>query len=103
MSPFKMVDAHSAAEAVALLQAHEPRSRPIAAGGDLLGLLKEGIAGPSLMPPHVLVNLTTAADLSRIDREAGYWRLGAMATLDQLAATPSLPPIIAEEIGRAHV
>ena len=101
MSPFKMVDAHSAAEAVALLQALGPRSRPIAAGGDLLGLLKDGIAGPSLMPPQVLVNLATAADLSRIDRAAGYWRLGAMATLDQLAAASSLPPIIAEVV--AHI
>ena len=101
MSPFKLVDAHSAADAVALLQAHGLRSRPIAAGGDLLGLLKDGVRGPSLVPPQVLVNLATAADLSRIDRAEGYWRLGAMATLDQLAAAPSLPPIIAEVV--AHI
>ena len=75
MNPFELVDAKSAADAVALLGASS-HAQPIAAGGDLLGLLKEHVSGPALMSPAVLVNLATARDMEGIARESDGLRLG---------------------------
>jgi xanthine dehydrogenase YagS FAD-binding subunit len=98
--PFDLVDAHSAAEAAALLRRYAPGARPIATGGDLLGLMKEGVAGPTLAMPSVLVNLATAPDLAEIVRNGSELRLGAMTTLIQLRQMKDLPPILGEAIER---
>ncbi len=98
MKPFLLVDAHSAAQAVALLQAHGPQAQLLAAGGDLLGLLKDGVHGPALLPPQVVVNLATAEELRRVERLADGWLLGAMATLQTLARRPGLPPMLVQAI-----
>lgn len=98
MTAFRLIDAHSAAEAVALLRAHAPQAQPVAAGGDLLGLLKEGVPRPAGPGPRVLVNLATADELHRIERHAQGWSLGAMATLSALARVTGLPPMLAEAI-----
>lgn len=99
MNAFQLVDARTADEAVAQLQAHGPGAQVMAAGGDLLGLLKDGVRGPALPPPAVLVNLSTAVELRAVERHADGWRLGAMATLHSLAQAPGLPPMLAEAIG----
>jgi xanthine dehydrogenase YagS FAD-binding subunit len=98
MSPFLLVDAHDAVEAVALLQAHGPHAQLVAAGGDLLGLLKEGVRGPALPSPRVLVNLATSEKLHHIERRDDGWSLGAMATLSALARVPGLPSMLTEAI-----
>jgi xanthine dehydrogenase YagS FAD-binding subunit len=98
MSPFSLIDAYSAFEAVALLQAHGPHAQAMAAGGDLLGLLKEGLKGPALPLPRVVINLATAEDLRRVERTAEGWSLGAMVTLSTLASTSGMPSMLAEAI-----
>jgi xanthine dehydrogenase YagS FAD-binding subunit len=98
MIGIRLVDARDAAHAVALLRAHGPRAQPLAAGGDLLALLKDGIRAPA---PRVLVNLATASDLAQVRRGAdGHWHLGAMATLAALARIEGLPALLAEAIPR---
>jgi xanthine dehydrogenase YagS FAD-binding subunit len=97
--PFQLVDARSAAEAVALLSENNC-SQPIAAGGDLLGLLKEHVSGPALRPPAVLVNLATAGDMKGITPGSTGLRLGAMTTLRCLSVHPEMPPMLVEAIGR---
>jgi len=94
------VDARSAAEAVALLHQHGPRAVPLAAGGDLFGLMKEGIHDLARPVPTLLVNLGRAADLHGIQRSAEGWRLGAMLTLATLADASGLPPMLAQAVGR---
>jgi xanthine dehydrogenase YagS FAD-binding subunit len=100
MIPFQWVDAQSGADAAALLRLHGIRAQPIASGGDLLEILKEGIAGPTLEPPAVLVNLATAPELASITRQAGGWRLGAMASLSRLRHTTGVPAMLHEAIDR---
>lgn len=100
MTPFLWADAASAAQAADYLHRH-PGARPIASGGDLLELLKEGIRGPTLAAPHTLVNLASASELATLRSEHGQWRLGAMTTLAQLRDTPDLPPMLHEAI--AHI
>ena len=103
MRPFRLVDARSAAHAVELMTALGPTARPIAAGGDLLDLLKEGIEGRLLPLPDVLVNLATGRDLAGLSRLGSMLRLGAMATLADLAAHADLraaAPMVVEAISR---
>jgi xanthine dehydrogenase YagS FAD-binding subunit len=99
VSPFSLIDAGSAAEAVALLRAHSPHAKLIAAGGDLLGALKDGVRGATLLPPRVVVNLSTAEELRRIERSEEGWSLGTMVTLSAITRTLGLPPMLAEAIG----
>jgi xanthine dehydrogenase YagS FAD-binding subunit len=99
MTPFRWVDASSGAHAAAMLHRH-PGARPIASGGDLLEILKEGITGPALEAPHTLVNLASAPELATVRCETESWHLGAMATLSQLRGVIELPPMLHEAIDR---
>ncbi len=103
MKPFRLVDARSAAHAVELLAASGPAAQPIAAGGDLLDLLKEGVEGRLLPLPDILVNLATARDLAGVSRVGSTLRLGSMTTLADLAADADLQaaaPMMVEAIAR---
>ncbi len=102
MTPFRWIDARSAAHAVALLAEHGPAARLIAAGGDLLDLLKEGVAGALQPAPAVLINLGTA-NMADVVRSGAMLRLGAMATLADLTAHADIlaaAPMLVEAIGR---
>lgn len=100
MTPFALVDAASAADAVALLRRYGRLAQPVATGGDLLGLLKEGVDGPGLPAPKVLVNLATAADLRGMHMESGWLRIGAMTTLADLASRSGVPHMLLNAIPR---
>jgi xanthine dehydrogenase YagS FAD-binding subunit len=95
MTPVRLVHARNAIEAARLLRQHAPHAQLIAAGGDLLGLWKEGVLDRAAAP--VWVDLSRARDLLPIERHAdGGWRMGAMATLQQLLCTPGIAPMLAE-------
>jgi xanthine dehydrogenase YagS FAD-binding subunit len=97
----RVVHARSAEAAVALLRAHAPQARPLALGGDLLGLWKDGVRERADQGAPVWVNLASAPALARIEPQPdGGWRLGAMATLAQLQRTPGLAPMLGEAAGR---
>ncbi len=82
MKSFEHVNAVSPAGAVRLLGS-DGRSRPIAGGTDLLTELKLGIIAPDR-----LVNLKTIPGLDEIRYdEASGLRLGALVTLDAIAAS----------------
>ena len=100
MTPVRLVHARSAIDAARLLQEHAPHAQLIAAGGDLLGLWKEGVLDRAGAAP-VWVDLSRAGELVQIERHAdGGWRLGAMATLQRLQRTPGLAPMLAEAVTR---
>lgn len=77
MRQFSHIDVADLDEVIPLLSA---TSRPIAGGTDLLPLMKEGLAAPER-----LINLKPAADLRYIQATADGLRIGALATLDDLA------------------
>jgi xanthine dehydrogenase YagS FAD-binding subunit len=100
MTPVRLVHARSAIDAARLLQQHAPHAQLIAAGGDLLGLWKEGVLERAGAAP-VWVDLSRAGELVQIERHAdGGWRLGAMATLQRLQRTPGIAPMLAEAVAR---
>jgi xanthine dehydrogenase YagS FAD-binding subunit len=71
------------------LNEHGERAALIAGGTDLLGLIKDGISGPKMPVPEVLVNVKTIPTLGRIDAVAGGGlRVGATVTLADLETHP---------------
>jgi xanthine dehydrogenase YagS FAD-binding subunit len=100
VTPFQLIDAKTVAEAVELMRHHAGRAQPLASGGDILGLLKDGVAGPTLPLPSVLINLASIVGLNDITLLEEGVRIGAMATLSQIARDGRLPPIFGEAIPR---
>jgi xanthine dehydrogenase YagS FAD-binding subunit len=96
MKAFELVDARSAEEAVALLARLGPRAQLLASGADVLYLRKDGIAGPAMSPPEVLIDLGAARGLAGI-RQApdGGLVIGAMTRLCELLEHP----VVAERYG----
>lgn len=85
MHPFEYVEAKSINEAVALLSAQPGDSQVIAGGTDLLSEIKEGV-----VRPHQLVDLTGIPELSGITETADGLTIGAMTTIAEIAAHPTI-------------
>ncbi len=93
MLPFDYASPKTPGQAVRLLAA--PDAAPLAGGSDLLALMKDGIETPKR-----LVSLRAVEGLTgvRAEKDKGL-RIGALTTLDDLAADPALgweyPAIVA--------
>lgn len=99
MQAFEYASPTTAEQAVKLLAAQPGRATALAGGSDLLGLMKDGVEAPGR-----LVNLKGIAELRgiRYAPETGF-RLGALATMDELASDSMLRlehPAVAEAAGR---
>ena len=86
MQPFEYASPGSREQAVHLLGTEPGRSAPLAGGSDLLALMKDGIESPKR-----LVNLKAIKGLTGVRAEKGVGlRIGALTTLDALAADAAL-------------
>lgn len=85
MHDFEFAPADSAKHAVDMLTATGPSARVIAGGTDLLGEIKEGVATPA-----ALISLHRVAELRGIDKTIDGVRIGAMATVADIAAHPAV-------------
>jgi len=83
LRPFRHATAAGLEEAAALLA--EPGSRPVAGGTDLLGVLQNNVH-PDY--PGLLVDLKRIPGLDHIREDRRGLRLGALATLAEVAAHP---------------
>lgn len=79
LPPFRLRRPATVAEAVAARAEHED-ARYVAGGTDLLANIRRG-----LQPASVLVDLSGVAELGRIERDESGLRLGAAATLAEVA------------------
>ena len=72
-------------EALGLLTVYGERAKVIAGGTDLLGLIKDGVCGPKMPMPEVLVNMGSIPELKvlEIDSEQRL-RIGAAVSLTDL-------------------
>jgi xanthine dehydrogenase YagS FAD-binding subunit len=97
MQPFEYAAPSTKEQAVKLLA--PAGSLPLAGGSDLLALIKDGVEAP-----HRLVNLKSIGDLAGIRTDAKGLRLGALATLAEIAADPMVRrehPLLADRAGHA--
>jgi xanthine dehydrogenase YagS FAD-binding subunit len=82
MKTFKHFNAYSVEEAVSLLGKYGEKACVIAGGTDLLGKMKD-----SILPtyPEALVNIKTIPGLTSISKANGTLKIGALATLSEVA------------------
>ncbi len=87
LQPFKYIGAESLQAAEELLRQHGTQAAVMAGGTDLLGALKDAIH-PQY--PEVVIGLKPLADLRCVEADDQGLRIGAMTTLDEIAAHPSI-------------
>ncbi len=85
MKKFKWAEPQTIEQAVALLVKGNGKAAVMAGGTDLLAEIKEGVAAPEMV-----IDLKTVRGLASITKEKDGWRVGAMATVADLAADPSI-------------
>src|SRR5438552_1655479 len=97
LPPLEVHQPGSVAEAVALLQRH-PGARVLAGGTDIVPNLKYGMYETR----HLVALRGLSKELRFVTEGAGELRLGALCTLDQLAADPTIStklPALADACG----
>lgn len=98
MHPIEYASPATREQAVRLLGTDPAAAAPLAGGSDLLALLKDGVE-----TPRRLVSVQGIAGLTGVRSESGGLRIGAVTTLDELAADAGLGweyPAVTAAIGR---
>jgi xanthine dehydrogenase YagS FAD-binding subunit len=83
MKPFKHKDAKTIKEAIALQR--KGKTKLIAGGTDLLGILKDKIL-PEY--PETVINIKTIPNLDYIKEDARGLKIGALTRLEDIATSP---------------
>jgi carbon-monoxide dehydrogenase medium subunit len=99
MTPFELVEPHTLAEALSLLDPEDPTVRPIAGGTALMLMMKSGVFQPSR-----LVSLARLQGFSGIEATPdGALRIGAMtplAVMERSPLTARHAPVIVQAMRR---
>jgi xanthine dehydrogenase YagS FAD-binding subunit len=98
MHPIEYASPNTREQAVRLLGTDPKAAAPLAGGSDLLALMKDGVE-----TPRRLVNLKNLEGLVGVRAENGGLRIGALTTLDDLAADAALGweyPAVTAALGR---
>lgn len=82
MKKFKHFNAYSIDEALSLLGHYGDMACIIAGGTDLLGKMKDAILSTY---PEAVINIKTIPDLNYITQSEGMLKIGALATLSEIA------------------
>jgi xanthine dehydrogenase YagS FAD-binding subunit len=82
MKSFKHLNAKNISGCISLLQGHQGRSKVIAGGTDLLGILKGKILPES---PELLINIKEIPNLDGIREENGILKIGALTRISGIA------------------
>ena len=85
MNPFEYVAPSDIREASSLLSSRWGQTEVLAGGTDLITSLKQGITQPKR-----LISLKNIPELKRIQVKKNTVRIGAMVTLKELAANPTV-------------
>lgn len=91
MKEFELYEPQSVAEASQVLVQLGPKAKVIGGGSDLVGgIMKDWVTGKGMPLPDALVDLTTIPELRTISVSANGARIGATATLTELAQNKDL-------------
>src|SRR5919199_531116 len=86
MKAFELYEPASVAEATQTLTQLGPRARVLGGGSDLVGgIMKDWVTGKGMPLPDALIDRTTIPDLEKISVGADGARIGATATLTDIA------------------
>ena len=91
MKEFELYEPQSVAEATQVLAQLGPKARVLGGGSDLVGgIMKDWVTGKGYPLPDALVDLTTVPGLNKITVDAGGAKVGATATLTEIAMSKDL-------------
>jgi xanthine dehydrogenase YagS FAD-binding subunit len=91
MKSFELYEPQSVAEAVQTLTQLGPAAKILGGGSDLVGgIMKDWVTGKGMPLPSALIDLTTVPGLDTISVGADGARIGATATLTDVAVHPDL-------------
>src|ERR687885_1406018 len=86
MKAFELYEPATVAEATQTLAQLGPKAKVLGGGSDLVGgIMKDWITGKGMPLPDALIDLTTIPDLDKISVGADGARIGATATLTDIA------------------
>src|SRR5947199_10098843 len=86
MKAFELYEPATLAEATQTLTQLGPRARVLGGGSDLVGgIMKDWVTGKGMPLPDALIDLTTIPDLDKISVGSDGARIGATATLTDVA------------------
>jgi xanthine dehydrogenase YagS FAD-binding subunit len=86
MKEFELYEPQTVAEATRVLTQLGPRAKLLGGGSDLVGgIMKDWVAGKGMPLPDALIDLTTVPGLEKISIAADGARIGATATLTDIA------------------
>jgi xanthine dehydrogenase YagS FAD-binding subunit len=87
MKPFDYYRVATVEQAVALLAKYQEKAAILAGGSDLLGLMKDRIAGQDMKPPQHLIDIKGIKGLAYIKEQPSGVRIGTATTLSDIASS----------------
>jgi xanthine dehydrogenase YagS FAD-binding subunit len=106
MKGFEYYKVTTVAQVIALLTRHGERAAILAGGSDILSMMKDRIEGPKLRSPQYLIDIKEIKELNYIKEQKTGLRIGATATLDDIASSPlvsSRYPLLASAASQVAV
>ena len=77
-------------EALEILGRYDGRAKVLGGGTDLLGLMKDRVAGQKMPLPSALVNIKKIEELGRVTHGDSETEVGSAVTLSQIAGDPKI-------------
>ena len=87
MKTFEYYKVTSVPQATSLLARHQEKAAILAGGSDLLGMMKDRPEGPKAKMPQHLIDIKGIKDLNYIKEQKGSLKIGATATLSEIASS----------------
>jgi xanthine dehydrogenase YagS FAD-binding subunit len=106
MRGFEYHKVTTVAQATALLAKYPGKGALLAGGSDMLTLMKDRVEGPKLHPPLHVFDIKGIRGLNSIQSRKGALKIGAMATLSDIAASPQVAdqyPLLSQAAGQVAV
>ena len=88
MRGFEYYQATTVAQVVSLLTRHGDKAAILAGGSDILSFMKDRVEGPKLHLPQHLIDINGIKDLNAIREQKSGLKIGAAASLSDIAASP---------------
>ncbi len=106
MKPFEYYKVTTVAQAISLLAKFQEKAALLAGGSDLFGMMKDGVEGPKLKMPQVVIDLKEIKDLNAIKDQKNGVKIGATTTVSEIASSGLIAekfPLLAQAAGQVAV
>jgi xanthine dehydrogenase YagS FAD-binding subunit len=106
MKPFEYYKVSTVAQAISLLSKFQEKAALLAGGSDLFGMMKDGLEGPKLKMPQVVIDLKEIKELKAIKEQKNGIKIGATTTLSEISSSRLIAekfPLLAQAAGQVAV